>query len=67
MEGVIGYIKLAEYDIDAMIYTRGAKSEWDRYAELGGNDGLKWDNVLPLLMKVIFSSTSRKLNNMLTG
>ncbi|KAJ3561543.1 hypothetical protein NP233_g10130 [Leucocoprinus birnbaumii] len=36
---------------NAMIYTRGSKSEWNQYAEVTGNKGLKWNSVLPLLMK----------------
>ncbi|KAJ3563653.1 hypothetical protein NP233_g8801 [Leucocoprinus birnbaumii] len=36
---------------NAMIYTRGSKSEWDQYAQLGGNAALKWNTILPLLMK----------------
>jgi len=35
-----------------MIYTRGSKGEWDRYAEIGGSDGLRWDNMLQMLKKV---------------
>jgi len=37
---------------DAMLYTRGSKGEWDRYTEIGGSEGLRWDNMLPLLKKV---------------
>lgn len=36
---------------NAMLYTRGSKGEWDRYAEIGGSEGLRWDNMLPLLKK----------------
>lgn len=35
-----------------MVYTRGSKGEWDRYADIGGNEGLRWDNILPILKKV---------------
>jgi len=37
---------------DSMLYTRGSKGEWDQYAKIGGNEGLSWDNILPLLKKV---------------
>jgi len=35
-----------------MVYTRGSKGEWDRYADIGGNEGLRWDNILQILKKV---------------
>lgn len=35
-----------------MIYTRGAQDDWNRYAELTGDDGWKWDNVLQYAKKV---------------
>ena len=37
---------------DYMIYTRGAKDDWNRYAELTGDDGWKWDSVLEYAKKV---------------
>ncbi|KXN84306.1 Oxygen-dependent choline dehydrogenase [Leucoagaricus sp. SymC.cos] len=33
------------------IYTRGSIDDWNRYARITGNDGLNWNNILPLLMK----------------
>lgn len=35
-----------------MIYTRGSEDDWNRYADLTGDDGWKWDSVLPYAKKV---------------
>src|SRR5688500_1255204 len=37
--------------INAMIYMRGQKSDWDHWAALG-NAGWSWDGVLPLFKKI---------------
>ncbi|KXN87046.1 Glucose dehydrogenase [FAD, quinone] [Leucoagaricus sp. SymC.cos] len=36
---------------NGMAYTRGAKDDWDHWAEVTGDEGLKWDNILPLMFK----------------
>jgi len=41
-----------------MLYTRGSKGEWDQYAKMSGNEGLRWDNILPLLKKVRVATSS---------
>lgn len=34
-----------------MFYTRGSSSDFDRYAEVSGDDGWSWDNMLPYFKK----------------
>ncbi|KXN84009.1 Choline dehydrogenase, mitochondrial [Leucoagaricus sp. SymC.cos] len=36
---------------NGMVYTRGARADWDGWAEATGDEGLKWDNMLPLFFK----------------
>ncbi|KXN87045.1 Glucose dehydrogenase [FAD, quinone] [Leucoagaricus sp. SymC.cos] len=36
---------------NGLVYTRGAKDDWDHWAEVTGDEGLKWDNILPLMFK----------------
>ena len=35
-----------------MVWTRGSKDDWDRYAEVTGDDGWSWDAMLPYMLKV---------------
>jgi choline dehydrogenase len=37
--------------INGMIYMRGQRGDYDRWAELTGDDSWRWDKVLPLFMK----------------
>lgn len=37
--------------INGMIYMRGQRGDYDRWAELTGDESWRWDNVLPLFMK----------------
>lgn len=37
---------------DGMGYTRGSRDDWDEWARITGDEGLAWDNILPLLTKV---------------
>ncbi|KAJ7626057.1 alcohol oxidase, partial [Roridomyces roridus] len=41
--------------IDGLVYSRGAASDFDRYAELTGDDGWSWDAMLPYFLKVCAS------------
>lgn len=34
-----------------MIYTRGSSDDFDRYAEISGDEGWSWDNMLPYFKK----------------
>ncbi|KAI0757745.1 alcohol oxidase [Daedaleopsis nitida] len=38
--------------INYMIYTRGAQDDWNRYAELTGDDGWQWNNILSYAKKL---------------
>lgn len=35
-----------------MVWTRGSKDDWDRYAEVTGDNGWSWDAMLPYMLKV---------------
>ena len=37
---------------DGMVYTRGAADDFNRYAQLTGDDGWSWNQVLPYFLKV---------------
>ena len=37
---------------DYMIYTRGAEDDWNRYADLTGDEGWNWENILSYAKKV---------------
>jgi hypothetical protein len=38
---------------DYMVYTRGSKEDFDRWAKVTGDDGWSWDNLVPYMKKVI--------------
>jgi choline dehydrogenase-like flavoprotein len=40
-----------QFPEDSMIYSRGSSSDFDRYAEVSGDDGWSWDNMLPYFKK----------------
>lgn len=38
-------------DIDGMVYTRGSRDDWDRYASMTGNEGFTWEHhILPEML-----------------
>jgi hypothetical protein len=37
---------------DGMVYTRGSRDDWDRWAKVTDTEALNWDNILPLIRKV---------------
>jgi choline dehydrogenase len=37
-----------------MVYTRGSKEDFDRWAKVTGDDGWSWDNLVPYMKKVSF-------------
>jgi len=39
---------------DGLVYTRGSKDDWNRWAEIIGDDAYSWDRMLPFLLKVSF-------------
>ena len=38
--------------LDFLVYTRGADEEYDRWAELTGDDGWSWNALMPYYFKV---------------
>ncbi|KXN88671.1 Glucose dehydrogenase [FAD, quinone] [Leucoagaricus sp. SymC.cos] len=36
---------------DQMVYTRGSRDDYDRWAKVTGNDNLSWDKILPYILK----------------
>lgn len=50
------YLDLFMIHVDEMAYMRGSRDDWDRWAKLTGDDGLSWDRMLPLMLKVSFLS-----------
>ncbi len=38
---------------DFMVYTRGSADDYNRYAEITGDDGWSWNEMLPYILKVV--------------
>ncbi len=38
--------------VDGMVYTRGSRDDWDRWAEVTDEGALSWDNMLPFMFRV---------------
>lgn len=36
---------------NGMVFTRGSRDDWDRWAKIVEDDGLKWDNIMPYMLK----------------
>jgi len=53
---------IIDYAADGMVFTRGSKDDWDRWAEIVEDDGLKWDNMMPYMLKVCPSFTQSSLS-----
>jgi len=43
---------LIYYHSDYMLYSRGSSGDWDRFANVSGDQGWKWDNMLKYAFKV---------------
>lgn len=43
---------------DFMVYTRGSKEDFDRWAKVTGDNGWSWDNLVPYMKKVLFHSAT---------
>ncbi|KAL0573358.1 hypothetical protein V5O48_008601 [Marasmius crinis-equi] len=37
--------------INGMVYTRGSRDDWDRYADVTGDEGWSWDQIQPYIRK----------------
>ncbi|KAJ3511702.1 hypothetical protein NLJ89_g3945 [Agrocybe chaxingu] len=46
-----GYVLGGTSSTNGMIYTRGSKADFDRYANFTGDEGWSWDNMLPYFKK----------------
>jgi len=45
-------LHITDYAIDGMVFTRGSKDDWDNWAKIVEDDDLKWDNMMPYMLKV---------------
>ncbi|KAL0571384.1 hypothetical protein V5O48_010572 [Marasmius crinis-equi] len=46
-----GFILGGSSSINCMVYTRGTKDDWDRYAHVTGDNGWSWDSIQPYIRK----------------
>ncbi|KAK0200053.1 aryl-alcohol oxidase-like protein [Desarmillaria ectypa] len=46
-----GYVLGGSSTTNYMVYTRGSSDDYDRFAELAGDDGWNWDNLFPYALK----------------
>ncbi|KAK0441966.1 aryl-alcohol oxidase-like protein [Armillaria borealis] len=46
-----GYVLGGSSSTNYMVYTRGSSDDYDRFAELAGDDGWNWDNLFPYAIK----------------
>ncbi|KAF9003085.1 alcohol oxidase [Cyathus striatus] len=46
-----GHILGGSSSINGMVYTRGTKEDYDRYARLTGDDGWSWDSLQPYIKR----------------
>ena len=42
------------FHTDLMIFCRGTKDDFDRFASVAGDSGWSWEALLPFIMKVRF-------------
>ncbi|KAF5318275.1 hypothetical protein D9611_014701 [Ephemerocybe angulata] len=46
-----GHVLGGSSSINGMVYTRGAADDYDRWANVTGDDGWKWNSLLPLIKR----------------
>ncbi|KAJ7693407.1 alcohol oxidase [Mycena rosella] len=46
-----GFVLGGSSSVNYMVYTRGSKEDFDRYAEVGGDSGWTWNNLVPYMKK----------------
>ncbi|KAF9034468.1 aryl-alcohol oxidase-like protein [Hymenopellis radicata] len=46
-----GYVLGGSSSTNYMVYTRGSSDDYDKFAEIAGDDGWNWDNLFPYALK----------------
>ncbi|KAL0072247.1 hypothetical protein AAF712_000007 [Marasmius tenuissimus] len=46
-----GFILGGSSSINCMVYTRGTRDDWNRYANVTGDDGWSWESIQPYIRK----------------
>ncbi|KAJ7452774.1 aryl-alcohol-oxidase from pleurotus Eryingii [Mycena galericulata] len=46
-----GFVLGGTSSVNFMVYTRGSKDDWDRFAKITGDDGWSWDSIFPYILK----------------
>ncbi|KAJ7680733.1 aryl-alcohol oxidase [Mycena polygramma] len=46
-----GFVLGGSSSVNYMVYTRGSKDDFDRWAAVTGDDGWSWDNLIPYMKK----------------
>ncbi|KAJ7739061.1 alcohol oxidase [Mycena maculata] len=46
-----GFVLGGSSSVNYMVYTRGSKEDFDRFANVTGDDGWSWDNLIPCMRK----------------
>ncbi|KAL0072310.1 hypothetical protein AAF712_000072 [Marasmius tenuissimus] len=46
-----GFVLGGSSSINCMAYTRGSSEDWNRYAQVSGDDGWSWDSIQPYIRK----------------
>ncbi|KAJ7919791.1 aryl-alcohol-oxidase from pleurotus Eryingii [Mycena leptocephala] len=46
-----GFVLGGSSSVNYMVYTRGSKEDFDRWAKVTGDDGWSWDNLVPYMKK----------------
>lgn len=55
------------YDLDQMAFCRGTKDDYDRWAQVTGDDGWSWDNMQEHILKVKPHSLLSGLRNLIVN
>jgi len=45
-------LHVTDCTVDGVVFTRGSKDDWDNWAKIVEDDDLKWDNMMPYMLKV---------------
>ncbi len=48
-------LSLSTSSLDFLIYTRGSKDDYNRYAEVTEDPSWNWENMFPFMLKVYFA------------